>query len=70
MPWRRFLERLHSDCADFGHTCNEEVLSDRKLIVMGAPHFFSQLRYLFCHMHRSLLLDTQASFDTIRIPRS
>ena len=32
-----------SDCADFGHACNEELLSDGKLIVMGAPHFFSQL---------------------------
>jgi len=43
VPWRPFLARLHSDCADFGHACNEELLSDGKLIVMGAPHFFSQL---------------------------
>jgi hypothetical protein len=43
VPWRRFLERLRSDCAGFGYVCNEELLGDSKLIVMGAPHFFSQL---------------------------
>ena len=43
VPWRRFLERLRSDCAGFGYACNEELLGDSKLIVMGAPHFFSQL---------------------------
>ena len=42
-PWRRVFERMHAECAQYGYSCNDGLLGDEKLIVMGAPFFFRQL---------------------------
>ena len=43
VPWRRVFVRMSEECHAFGHECNEKLLAEQKVIVMGSPYFFGQL---------------------------
>ena len=43
VPWKRIFEEMASQCEEYGWECNKKLLADEKLIVMGAPYFYTKL---------------------------
>jgi predicted metalloendopeptidase len=43
VPWRRIFQAMSDQCKEYGWTCNEALLADEALIVMGAPYFYTKL---------------------------
>jgi predicted metalloendopeptidase len=43
IPFRAALQKMAVECASYGYECNQRLLADEKLIVVGSPYFLSKL---------------------------
>jgi hypothetical protein len=51
IPFRAALQKMAVECASYGYECNQRLLADEKLIVVGSPYFTHTHTHTHKHTH-------------------